>query len=122
MSGGGGRPDLALIVTPFPPELREFASIATAHALVTITELAPRPAPAGRHVTELFGLSKAEAELAIALLEGKHVEEIALERHVALSTVRSQLRSILRKTGLHRQGELVQLLGQLPAYPPRSDE
>jgi DNA-binding CsgD family transcriptional regulator len=94
--------------------------IATAHALVTLTELAPRPAPAGRYVTELFGLSKAETVLAIALLEGKNVEEIALERHVALSTVRSQLRAILRKTGLHRQGELLQLLGQLPAYPPLS--
>ena len=112
-------PALALIVTPFPSDLRNLADTATAHALVTLTELAPRPVPACRHITELFGLSKAEAELAIALLEGKHVEEIAIERHVALSTVRSQLRSILRKTGLHRQGELVQLLGQVPAYTPR---
>ena len=113
-------PALAVIVTPFPPDLYKLADTATAQALVTLTELAPRPAPAGRHIAELFGLSKAEAELARALLEGKQVEEIAIERHVALSTVRSQLRSILRKTGLHRQGELVQLLGQVPAYKPRA--
>ncbi|HVG49795.1 MAG TPA: hypothetical protein VM899_16840 [Rubellimicrobium sp.] len=114
------KPALAVIVTPFPPDLRNLAETATAHALVSITELVLGPAPAGQHIIELFGLSKAEAELAIALLEGRHIEEIALERQVALSTVRSQLRSILRKTGLHRQGELVQLLGQVPTYGPHS--
>jgi DNA-binding CsgD family transcriptional regulator len=118
---GGEDPDLALIVTPFPPDLLRLVGAATPQALITITELAPRPPPESRHIAELFGLSKAEAELAIGLLEGKQVEEIALERHVALSTVRSQLRSILRKTGLHRQGELVQLLGQVPVYKARSD-
>lgn len=119
---GGEKPDLALIVTPFPPDLRKLANFAMAHALVTLTELAPCPPPEGRHVADLFGFSKAEAELAIALLEGKQAEEIALERHVALSTVRSQLRSMLGKTRTHRQGELVQLLRQVPAYRPPSSK
>ena len=113
---GGEEPDLALIVTPFPPDLLEFMGAATPQALVTFAELVSQPAPEGRHLAALFGFSKAEAELAIALLNGKHVEEIALERHVALSTARSQLRSILEKTGTHRQGELLQLLGQVPVY------
>jgi DNA-binding CsgD family transcriptional regulator/PAS domain-containing protein len=117
---GGEAPDLALIVTPFPPDLLRLVDAATPQALVTITELALPSPPDRRHVADLFGFSKAETELAIGLLEGKHLEEIALERHVALSTVRSQLRSILRKTGLHRQGELVQLLRQVPVYNGRS--
>jgi DNA-binding CsgD family transcriptional regulator len=60
-------------------------------------------------------LSKAEAELALALLDGKTAEEIATERDVRLSTIRSQLRSILEKTGTHRQSDAVRLLSQLPA-------
>ncbi|MGB3276823.1 MAG: hypothetical protein WBA82_11595 [Castellaniella sp.] len=40
------------------------------------------------------------------------LHEAALERHVGLATVRSQLASLLRKTGTTRQGQLIALLAR----------
>ena len=73
---------------------------------------------AGRQLVELFGLTPAEAQLAVALLAGKRLGCIAVERRVQLSTVRNQLRAVLAKTGTGRQAELVRLLATLPAASP----
>ncbi len=64
------------------------------------------------HLQSLFDLSPKEAELAHALLRGLSLHEAALERHVGLATVRSQLASLLRKTGTTRQGQLIALLAR----------
>ena len=61
-------------------------------------------------VKDTFGLSNAEAELAIALLHGVTPKEIAARRGVAVSTIRTQLRSVFAKTHTTRQTELVALL------------
>jgi DNA-binding CsgD family transcriptional regulator len=73
---------------------------------------------AGRQLVELFGLTPAEAQLAVALLAGKRLGRIAADRGVQLPTVRNQLRAVLAKTGTGRQAELVRLLATLPAAPP----
>lgn len=54
----------------------------------------------------LFGLSKAEAAVTLRLLSGASPEEIALERHVALATVRVQIRTLYDKLGASRSGQL----------------
>ena len=48
------------------------------------------------------------------LSAGHSVERIAKQRHVALSTVRSQLRMLLMKTGSERQSDLVRRLLSSP--------
>lgn len=65
-------------------------------------------------VSSLFRLSSAELELAMGLLEGHTLSDIAAIRGVAINTLRVQLRSILKKTGTSRQAELVALLARLP--------
>lgn len=72
----------------------------------------------GRQLVELFGLTPAEAQLAVALLAGKRLNRIAADRGVRLPTVRNQLRAVLAKTGTGRQAELVRLLAGLAAVPP----
>ncbi len=67
-------------------------------------------------VRRLFDLSAIEAELAVALCGGQSPEEIANERGRAVSTVRSQIRSLFAKTGTHRQADLIGLLLASPAY------
>ena len=67
-------------------------------------------------VRRLFDLSAAESELAVALCSGQSPEEVAAERGRALSTVRSQIRSLFAKTGTNRQADLVGLLLASPAY------
>ena len=58
----------------------------------------------------LFGLTRAEARLASELVEGRGLEEIASGKGVSLNTIRSQAKSLLRKTGTQRQAELVALV------------
>lgn len=63
----------------------------------------------------LFGLSEAEAQIAVQLACGANLKNIAAARGVSLDTVRTQVRSIFHKTGLHRQGELICVVGRLAA-------
>ena len=88
-----------------------------AAAAVFVTDPERCATVAGRQLVELFGLTAAEAQLAVALLAGKRLTRIAAERGVQLPTVRNQLRAVLAKTGTGRQAELVRLLATLPAIP-----
>lgn len=60
-------------------------------------------------VASLFGLTTAERDVLGLLLDGLSAGQIAAQRGARLSTVRSQLRAILEKTGCTRQIDLVQL-------------
>lgn len=64
-------------------------------------------------VAGVFGLTPAEARVAVAIAGGRTVEAIAVEHAVSVSTVRSQLRGVFEKTGTTRQAELVSLLANL---------
>jgi DNA-binding CsgD family transcriptional regulator len=67
------------------------------------------------HLTEWFGLTRAEAELACALANGERLESFSSKKGVKISTVRTQLSSVLSKTGMERQSDLVGLLARLPS-------
>lgn len=60
-----------------------------------------------------FGFTEAEADLAEALLSGDTVAEYAQARLVSKQTLRNQLVGLMRKTGTHRQAELIGLLTRL---------
>lgn len=62
----------------------------------------------------LFGLTRAEAEVAEALSRGKALEQLSQERGVALNTVRTQMKNIYAKLDCSRQSELVARINQLP--------
>lgn len=58
----------------------------------------------------LYGISLAEARLAAILATCKSLEQAASILGVTIHTVRSQLKSVLAKTGTHSQSELLMLL------------
>ena len=62
---------------------------------------------------QLFGLTAAETRIAIELVRGRGIKEIAAALHVAEGTIRTQLKSILAKTDTHRQADLVGLLARI---------
>jgi DNA-binding CsgD family transcriptional regulator len=66
----------------------------------------------------IFDLTAREAELALALLEGRTLPEMAQAQAISKQTLRNQLSSILRKTGTTRQSELVTLLLQMARARP----
>jgi DNA-binding CsgD family transcriptional regulator len=57
-----------------------------------------------------FGLTKAEARLALRLAEGSSLASAAQAFNVKLTTIRSQLQQVFAKTGTSRQTELVAMI------------
>ncbi|GAB3628795.1 helix-turn-helix transcriptional regulator [Pandoraea terrae] len=72
----------------------------------------PDSQPQATHevVRQMFGLTPAEAALAMELAKGLSLEEAAVALNVRTNTVRAHLRSIFSKTGVARQSELVRVL------------
>ena len=58
----------------------------------------------------LFDLSVAEARIAAGLAAGRTLIEVARERGIGITTARTHLAQIFRKTGTRQQGQLVALL------------
>jgi len=58
----------------------------------------------------LYGLTNAEAALALELMSGRTMEESANHLGVSRNTTRCQLRAIFAKTGVTRQAELLRVL------------
>jgi DNA-binding CsgD family transcriptional regulator/PAS domain-containing protein len=109
---------LHLRIAPFPSEHSPGGSQFAAIALIGDPDRAQRlPLQTIRAV---YGLTPAEARLALLLLEGKSIAEAAQENEVSKDTVRSQLKQIFLKTGTRRQGELICLLASLPGGDPGS--
>lgn len=81
-------------------------------ALLTLRHLGRVPA-SPRRVAALFGLTRAEADVAIAVAAGQHVKAVAAGRGVSASTVQAQVRSAMGKAGVPGLQELSQLLARL---------
>lgn len=60
-----------------------------------------------------FALTSRECEVALSLLNGASISEMAAHWKVSKQTLRNQLSSIMRKTGTNRQAQLLTLLTQL---------
>ena len=58
----------------------------------------------------LYGLTAAEAEVALAVLDGEGVGAIADGLGISVATARTHLHRIFEKTGTKRQAELVRLI------------
>lgn len=108
-TGGGTH---AALVAPLAPGHAMASGVPMALLLVTDPLAAPRTL--GRTLVQLYGFSPAEARLAVLLGRGLTLKEAAGEREVGIETVRSQLRAMLQKAGVHRQADLVRLLARLP--------
>lgn len=73
-------------------------------------------------LTAVFGLTSAEATLAVQLSRGQSLATAATEMGVSMNTIRTHLKRIFSKTDTNRQAELVALLntaGWDPALDPK---
>lgn len=82
--------------------------------MLQITDPLERATPDRALLVEAFGLTQAEAALAVDLLSGRSVGEVATCSGRSVATVRTHLASILAKTETTRQSDLVRLLMRLP--------
>jgi DNA-binding CsgD family transcriptional regulator len=61
-------------------------------------------------LVSVYYLTPSEAKVAISLANGHSIDQIASNTNHSVNTIRSQLKSVFRKTGVSRQGELIKLL------------
>jgi DNA-binding CsgD family transcriptional regulator len=102
------------------PVLDEARDIfAYARALVVVLDPDARPMPHDEALRVVFGLTSAEARVAVRLGTGESLDEAADSLGIAKETARCHLKQIFDKTGAHRQSELVALLGRLSGPTPR---
>jgi PAS domain-containing protein/DNA-binding CsgD family transcriptional regulator len=106
----GGRVAYILTVAPLGVELAVYERPL---AMILVADPDAR-APSERDLAEFFGLSPAESRLAMALLAGNVLHDIAAASGVRITTARTQLSSILRKVGVTRQAELIRVLSSIP--------
>lgn len=104
---GGAR--LLILVTPFP--LRDLSE--AGHVLVTFRSPSEKIALSPAILQQLFGLTVAEACLALSLVNGDSLAKIMSQRGVSENTIRTQLGQVMRKTDTCNQRELIGLLGLL---------
>jgi DNA-binding CsgD family transcriptional regulator len=78
--------------------------------MVFVTEPLDSPFRLTAAVTESFGFTFAEAKVAALAAQGAQVREIAVQLTVSPNTVKTHLRRVYEKAGVHRQAQLVRLL------------
>ena len=81
--------------------------------LLIIRTLLALEASASELLRETFGLTAAEARLAMGLSKGASLSATAAQLGITYQTGRSQLKAVFAKLGVHRQSELVAALHPL---------
>jgi DNA-binding CsgD family transcriptional regulator len=71
-----------------------------------------------RELADLYGLSPAESRLAIALARGKRLAGLVSEFGVQITTLRTQLRAVLKKFDVERQSDIVRVISHIPVWAP----
>lgn len=110
-----GRASMVLHLMPIKRSAQDI--FGQSYALLMITPVASDRAPSIGIMQSLFDLTPSEARVAGGLAAGRTLEEIAAVGDVAMTTVRSQLRRVLEKTGCTRQAEVVALLSRVAIGP-----
>jgi DNA-binding CsgD family transcriptional regulator len=116
---------LAVLVSPVPgcfvgntsgdPKM----ALATGAALVIAREISIRSSPVhGELLRNLFDLSKAEADVALALIGGHSAEDVACARGVSSDTIRTQIKALLRKMDAQNLRDFERIAASVEAMVP----
>lgn len=103
-----GQFPLTLHISPIPHRA-DFGAQRIA-ALVLLVDPKERPQIDPACLATTLGLTRAESRVAAALAAGHSVRDIAVATHRTQATVRSHVRQLHRKLGLHTQADLVRLV------------
>ena len=120
VSRPSGKVSLGLVVQSIPV-LEWSGGDEQPAAIVFVRDAESKTQAPNRMLQQLFGLTLAETNLAVELVNGLSLEEAAEALGIRRNTARAHLRAIFSKTGVRRQTELVRIvlnsvgaLGQMP--------
>lgn len=104
-----GRPALEAVVTPIRSESSPlFDRKATSAIFLTAPDARGERPP--EWLRQIYGLTPTEAEVAARIAKGTSLGEVSEALGITIHTVRGHLKELFRKTGTHRQAELVRVL------------
>jgi len=116
LSCGDHRPPLRIVVAAFPEETSGIGMLwpdsARPAAILLVNDPERGWAISKEALQKGFGLTAAEADVAIEIALGDGRQAAAERLGIAMTTVRSHLSNIFAKTGVRRQAELIRLLLQ----------
>ena len=101
---------VAMLATPLGP----YPEGGPKHVLLAFGERSYNPWITEATLGKLYHLSRTQGEVAIAIFNGQSPEDIASERGIKVSTVRTHLANIFLRTRSRTQRELIRLIASLP--------
>lgn len=107
-----GKQPLHILISPISPGNRVFPGDAA--ATIFLDDPETQPLVPTDVLRKLYGLSPAEARLAVLVLQGHSITEAAEIGQVSRETAKSQMSAVFAKTGTRRQGDLIRLLSNIP--------
>ncbi|MBB4284933.1 helix-turn-helix transcriptional regulator [Roseospira goensis] len=102
----GGTPYAVIVVPAGPANPGAALFIADPEATFTISDA---------RLSALYGLTRSEAQIVARLARGQTLDQIAADRGQQLATLRSQLKSVFRKTSTQRQADVIKMVLSGPA-------
>ncbi|MBZ6075018.1 helix-turn-helix transcriptional regulator [Microvirga puerhi] len=105
----GGRPYLVLI-----PGQRFSAEEKPEAVVLLLIDTEQRTKVSGETLVRLYNLTPSETRVALMLIDGKRLDQIAEELDVAQTTVVFHLKNLFRKTETNRQADLIRVLLSVP--------
>ncbi|MGO4570926.1 response regulator [Microvirga sp. 2TAF3] len=105
----GGRPYLVLI-----PGQRFSADEKPEAVVLLLIDTEQRSKVSGDTLVRLYNLTPSETRVALMLIDGKRLDQIAEELDVAQTTVVFHLKNLFRKTETNRQADLIRVLLSVP--------
>jgi len=105
-----GRRPLEVLVMPIGRDMARLFAPRCPAAAIFISDPHSASLPPEDKLRDLYHLTHAEAQVALAIARGQNTKEIAVRMGVQANTVRWHVKQLLTKTGTHRRAALVQVL------------
>ena len=102
-----GKRPYVVHVLPFSPTTENMPA---ARALIVLVDPEQQREPSTHLLRRVYGLTNAEADVALRVLRGDGLKPICEELSLSMATVKTHLQHVFDKTDTHRQAELVRLL------------
>jgi DNA-binding CsgD family transcriptional regulator len=113
---------LPLVIRAVSPNQGALWAPGSASLLLLAFDPEPSREPPREILMEAFGLTRAEADVAIGIASGKMLAEIAAKRAVTIEAVRLHSKRVFSKTHTRGQPELAGLLTRIAFVVARGEE